>query len=103
MTFISKPISFKKKTLLDEYFEERLQEERAPLKPCNEEYACNTCRFNVKIEELDRFERSSKKLTFIPKQFRKTLKDVGIVFTKNSYLYQAHLTSCKDHDWFQYQ
>lgn len=93
----------KPKTRVDSYLKENQLLEKSPPMPIIE-YFCNTCAINSNIEKLDQYEfdRRKEPITFIPRQIRRTdknLRKIGTVFTKNSYLFQAHKTDLQHHVW----
>jgi hypothetical protein len=61
------------------------------------EYFCNTCKFNEKLERVINYEMSHKN-TYIPPRIR-TTKKVGLVFTKASIMYNWHIAHGSHHDW----
>ena len=61
------------------------------------EYFCSTCKVNEKLERFIEYEAVHKN-TYVPPRIRTTHK-VGIIFTKDSIMYEWHINHGNHHEW----
>lgn len=65
------------------------------------EFVCYTCATNKEIEKVAQREEETplNKSVWINIRSRRTMKGVGLCFTKNSIFYAYHMRDDIDHDW----
>jgi hypothetical protein len=61
------------------------------------EFFCNTCQSNMKLDKVIEYEAQAPN-SYIPMKLRRT-KKIGFIFTKNSIFFQAHIEKFNHHDW----
>ena len=61
------------------------------------EYYCDTCKVNEKLDRFIQYEAMHKN-TYVPPRIRTTHK-IGIIFTKDSIMWLWHTNHGSHHEW----
>ena len=67
------------------------------------EFCCKTCKTNMLLDKIIEFTNNNElKNNYIPIQLRVTT-GVGLIFTKNSIIYNWHEKRGQHHEWGNYR